>query len=852
MSRRTPWAFPFLLVAVLAIAAGASPAAAGECGDGVVDPDEQCDDGNTNDGDCCSSTCTFEVAGSPCSDGFWCTVGEACDGKGNCAGAVPRDCGDGIACTVDTCSETRAACVHTPNDAACSDGHFCDGAETCSATLGCRPGTLVSCDDGDVCTNDACNDAAGRCDHVYDPANDPSCPAKYCGNGRLDAGEQCDDGNKADGDCCSSACRFESAGSPCSNGRFCTVGETCNGAGACLGGTGRDCGDGIACTVDACDAAHAQCVHAPNDAACNDGVFCNGAEVCDPTLGCRPGAPVNCDDGDVCTDDSCNEAQDRCDHVFDRGNDPACAIRCPDADGDGYSAIPTGCGPVDCDDTDPAVHPGAVEICDNDRDDNCDGKIDAADAACGGKPQFSVRRGPISNPAFAGSPACEPCHKPQYDTWSRTLHARMLIRPGDAQAAGFALPDSGSIPGTPVSVRSWSDVLFVVGQKWKTHYVARDGRLEPARWNFALGQWSADPGGAYDCGACHTTGFDRAATFLNAKGEAVPGIAGAWVEYNIGCEACHGPGAEHTRVPSRDNINRIVLDWTRTGDGIRTPGIRSSEVCGNCHYRGRRTATVDAELHGEAQFNQWMASPHASTLEPTTLSTYCAKCHSPGNATADSEEHHFTYFDAADATQVACVSCHDPHATSDARWADLAWPADGRQDPLDHPAAVARYRGTDGDVATADYTPIPAGDTNELCADCHRIEPGLRRHVDASPPETVTLHPPDNFGNDLGVPHAQHVANGVACVTCHMAYTRNLSNPEDVRSHALVPDEQSLGGRIHYNRVCGQCHAEASTCILCHAEFGRTPKKADAARAKLLDSAGRPRAGASRGFGKSR
>jgi len=30
-----------------------------------------------------------------------------------------------------------------------------------------------------------------------------------CGNGTLDAGEQCDDGNTADGDGCSATCQLE-------------------------------------------------------------------------------------------------------------------------------------------------------------------------------------------------------------------------------------------------------------------------------------------------------------------------------------------------------------------------------------------------------------------------------------------------------------------------------------------------------------------------------------------------------------------------------------------------------------------------------------------------------------------
>src|SRR5206468_5095592 len=39
--------------------------------------------------------------------------------------------------------------------------------------------------------------------------------ASICGNGFLDPGEQCDDGNTLAGDCCSPTCQFE----PAENGR---------------------------------------------------------------------------------------------------------------------------------------------------------------------------------------------------------------------------------------------------------------------------------------------------------------------------------------------------------------------------------------------------------------------------------------------------------------------------------------------------------------------------------------------------------------------------------------------------------------------------------------------------------
>ena len=56
------------------------------CGDGTLDPGEQCDDGAANGlpGDCCTVTCAFQAAGTPCTDdGSLCTS-DLCDGAGTC------------------------------------------------------------------------------------------------------------------------------------------------------------------------------------------------------------------------------------------------------------------------------------------------------------------------------------------------------------------------------------------------------------------------------------------------------------------------------------------------------------------------------------------------------------------------------------------------------------------------------------------------------------------------------------------------------------------------------------------------------------------------------------------------
>lgn len=59
---------------------------ASACGDGILDPGEQCDDGAANGlpGDCCTVTCAFQAEGTACTDdGSLCTS-DMCDAAGTC------------------------------------------------------------------------------------------------------------------------------------------------------------------------------------------------------------------------------------------------------------------------------------------------------------------------------------------------------------------------------------------------------------------------------------------------------------------------------------------------------------------------------------------------------------------------------------------------------------------------------------------------------------------------------------------------------------------------------------------------------------------------------------------------
>jgi cysteine-rich repeat protein len=106
--------------------------------------------------------------------------------------------------------------------------------------------------------------------------------ASRCGNGQIDEGEECDDGNRANGDCCAAVCKLNRAGTACSD-------------------------DGSPCTSDVCDAT-GQCQHIDITGPCDDGNSCTADDTCvsGRCVGTVQPDDSGCDDGNGCT------AGDRC------------------------------------------------------------------------------------------------------------------------------------------------------------------------------------------------------------------------------------------------------------------------------------------------------------------------------------------------------------------------------------------------------------------------------------------------------------------------------------------------------------------------------------------------------------
>jgi predicted CXXCH cytochrome family protein len=185
------------------------------------------------------------------------------------------------------------------------------------------------------------------------------------------------------------------------------------------------------------------------------------------------------------------------------------------------------------------------------------------------------------NARFAGSASCKPCHEKLYESWRQTRMANVLRDPRvhpEAVLGDFAHP-------TDAVTFTVKDVAFVYGSRWKQRYFAKRGDdlyVLPAQWDVKHNRWlpyhvasgtdwwtafygesnEQRPTGPL-CDGCHSVGYDLATKQP--------------VEWNVGCEKCHGPGSEHNAHPTKENIvNPAKLDTTRAND-----------VCIQCHVQGR-------------------------------------------------------------------------------------------------------------------------------------------------------------------------------------------------------------------------------------------------------------------------
>lgn len=270
---------------------------------------EECDDGNTVNGDGCDNNCTVPRCGNGIT-----TAGEECDNGINdndvnlnaTPGGNPCD----THCRLKKCGDGRLE-----GGEECDDGNPFnnDGCDSAPANNGSLKGNCltVKCGNGIVDMGEACDDG----NTINGDACDINCTLPGCGNGQLDPGEACDDGNTTNGDSCEGNCQLPKCGDGITDhGEACDDGNTaaCDGCSA-------------TCTTEACGNHVKECTEQ-----CDDGNTANG-DACeaDCTL-------PRCGNGITDLGESCDDGNT----VSEVGG---CPQNCQSACGDGITEVGEQC-----------------------------------------------------------------------------------------------------------------------------------------------------------------------------------------------------------------------------------------------------------------------------------------------------------------------------------------------------------------------------------------------------------------------------------------------------------------------------------------------------------------------------
>ncbi len=279
-------------------------------------------------------TTSVKRAGLPAADalllGLVAIIGAgACVGVLGCSGSGGGSGGGSIvaadelpgATTSDVGSADTAVCVRTTEicngvDDDCDgevDGVACDDGDTCTkgdlCVDGVCAGSLVDpfcCRaPGDCPEDDDLCDGVFACDQEAEDPADWRCREDPASVVTCEASEDpchemvCE---PATGRC--EPVELLADGSPCAEGDECTQ-RVCN-EGRCAGVDSLICDDGMICTADSCDP-EAGCLFVPIAGRCDDGDACVAPSLCVDGR-CSPGEITDCDDDNVCTADRCDPA----------------------------------------------------------------------------------------------------------------------------------------------------------------------------------------------------------------------------------------------------------------------------------------------------------------------------------------------------------------------------------------------------------------------------------------------------------------------------------------------------------------------------------------------------------------
>ncbi|MGB2662402.1 MAG: cytochrome c3 family protein, partial [Candidatus Acidiferrum sp.] len=239
------------------------------------------------------------------------------------------------------------------------------------------------------------------------------------------------------------------------------------------------------------------------------------------------------------------------------------------------------------------------------------------------------------------------------------------------------------------------------------------------------------------CDGCHSVGYD-----IHTK---------QVVEWNVGCERCHGPGSEHAAHPGRANIfNPAHAEY-----------VAANDTCIQCHSQGQPLSNPI-----EGKYYDWPVGYYVGLnlqdfwkLEGHTLGELANFYYFPdGTAHKNRMQGNDFVQSVMYRRGVTCFDCHDVHGTGN--YAQLRKPPD------------------------------------QLCLDCHGPS-------SSNGPRNATIEE-----------HTHHKdgSSGSQCVACHMPAIETEGVPGTfIHAHTFRFISPSMMEKYKIPDPCTSCHTDKST-----------------------------------------
>jgi predicted CXXCH cytochrome family protein len=384
---------------------------------------------------------------------------------------------------------------------------------------------------------------------------------------------------------------------------------------------------------------------------------------------------------------------------------------------------------------------------------------------------------------FTGGKACIECHQKEYRLWKGSDHDSAMAVASDTSVVGDFNNAEFTFNGTtskfykragkfyvytegPGGIMKEFPVAYTFGIRPLQQYLIpfENGKYQclPIAWNTKTQKWFHMAAMVYKpedlkpdnwlywtnqaqnwnsmCAECHSTNlqknFDLETKSYNTT----------WVDINVNCEACHGPGSTHiewARLPEMGRPQDV-----NTGLMVKTSKITSRqyvESCAPCHARRTSFGPYD---HAHSEFSDY-AVPQLPTRPAYHI-----------DGQFKDEDYEYGSFTQSKMymKDVRCGDCHDPHS--------LKRKFEGNALCLqchkaeDYNTYNHHFHKSKGEAGTSFVNKrgekLGPGD-GDLCRDCHL--PGqYYMGVDKRYDHSLRIPRPD-LSISLGTPNA--------CVNCH-------------------------------------------------------------------------------------